>query len=74
MLEPPGGGGCVSTGCKLCEAAERGGEEDVTNSSQKWIFCREITLALGLQIQEPGLFIVRTLSVSQSFRNALISS
>lgn len=56
MLEPPEGGGCVSTGCKVCGAAERGKQEGVTNSSQKCIFCRKRTLALGLQIQEPGLF------------------
>lgn len=48
MLEPPGGGGCVSTGCVLCCTAERGKGEGITNSSQKWIFCKKTMLALGL--------------------------
>lgn len=39
----------------LC-AAGRGGGEGVTNSSQKWIFCRKTKLALGLCEQQQVLF------------------
>ena len=76
MLEPPEGGGSVSVWAAswLCGAAGRGKVEGVTNSSQKWIFCTKTTLALGLWETGGRPFRVPTLSVSQSFRSALISS